>query len=67
VVVHPAEQPGADVLVQPQLLVHTLLGLVAHEMCPQLGPPEQCTGHGLELGGGEDALLFVKLLRPSGT
>jgi hypothetical protein len=38
VVVHPADQPGGEVIVAEQLLVVTLGGVVLDVMDPQLGP-----------------------------
>lgn len=55
VLVHPADQPGCDVLVAEQLLVDALRGVVLDQMDPQLGPIGQLADERLELWAGEIA------------
>ena len=49
VLVHPADQPGGQVLVAEQLLVYPLGGVVLDESNPQLGPVGELADERLQL------------------
>ena len=55
VIVHPADQPCADVRVCDQLLVGALAGVVADALDPELGPVGELADERLELARVEGA------------